>query len=261
MTILRSVLALYFSLLVSSLGSNAVAEDYIWLTWEHEAKNADLCETQSLCDPVRSYTTEIFALPDLPEAERLMGQTAKNAVELRQSMPPRDAPQICAHVDAATVLGFDPELWEMSDKMQALVGLKGVFIDVSKMKSPVNYGGPFGEEVQAEIVQRFADSGLKLLTEEEMEITPGKPEMNVYFSHTNPDTGCQFKFFAGLSQTMLLTRNHTVKLKAGSWGMVGGWVEDDESIDEMRSIMIVIDAFLSDWREANGIQLVAASEP
>ena len=190
-----------------------------------------------------------------------MGAAAKQASLLSELEAPRDPPAMCHHVDAATVLGFDPELWEMSDKLLALVGLEGVHIDVSGMKNPFNYGGTFGDDVQTAISKRFNEAGLKLLTEEEMELTPGKPEMNVYFSHSNPETGCQFKFFAGLSQTMLLTRNHTVKLKAGSWGMVGGWVEDDSSIDEFRSIMIVIDAFLSDWREANGVRMTAVSDP
>lgn len=238
------------------------SDNWVWMTWENEDVNERLCQEKALCTPITSYVTELHSVPELEEAERMMGAAAKAATLIKQLETPRNPPAMCQHVDAASVLGFDPEIWEMSEKALALVGLDGVHIDATKIKDPYNHQGlPFGERVQGAIAKKFREHGLKLLSAEEMEETPGKPEMNIYFSHANPKTGCQFKFFAGLSQTMLLTRNHTVKLKAGSWGMVGGWDEDDASIDEFKSIMIVIDAFLAAWREANDMQLVAVSDP
>ena len=231
------------------------------MTWENESVNPDLCEDHGVCDPIKSFITELHAVPELDEAERLMGAKAKDALVLESIAGPRQAPRMCEHVEAATVLGFDPELWALSERSRALVGLEGVHIDLTGIRSPLNYGDGFGEDLQTAVQKRFDAAGLKILSVEEMDVTPGKPEMNVYFSHTNHATGCRFRLFAGLSQTMLLTRDHTIKLKSGTWGMVGGWVADDPSIDEFRSIMIVIEAFIKDWRDANQLGAAAQLEP
>ncbi|MEO0343940.1 MAG: hypothetical protein AAF198_10945 [Pseudomonadota bacterium] len=241
-----------FTLVLTGIGSQSGhTENYVWTTWENESVHIELCEEKGVCDPIRSFVTELHSMPELHEAERLMGQRAKDALMIEAQIAPRSAPRICEAVEAATVLGFNPELWEQSDKAKALVGLEGIYLNVENLKGPVAYGPNFGLDLQDAVNERFSYAGLKLLTMEEMEKAPGKPEMNVYFSNTDSNTGCRFRLFAGLSQTMLLTRNHTIKLKAGSWGMTGGWVADDPEIDEFRSIMIVIDTFLADWREAN----------
>jgi hypothetical protein len=84
-----------------------------------------------------------------------------------------------------------------------------------------------------------------------MEITPGKPQLNIYFSNTKPKTGCTYSVFVSFTQTMLLTRNHTVKLKVGTWGASGGHSAEFPNGNEMGAILRVIDKFLSDYKRAN----------
>ncbi|MEM0976446.1 MAG: hypothetical protein AAGJ34_02805 [Pseudomonadota bacterium] len=227
------------------------AENWIWAVWENESVDPLLCAERGFCDPISTYISVIQEKPTREEAKRIIGALTLHSntrANLKQTKPP---PPICKHVDAASVLGFDPELWEMSDRALALRGLEGVYLSVEKMRGPESYGDSFGTDLQAKIQERFDRVGLKVLTEDEMYAHPGQPEMNIYFSNTNPDTGCQFRLYAGVSQTVLLSRNHTVKIKAGTWGMTGGYVKEDPSVDEMRSILIVVDAFLAAWVDAN----------
>lgn len=84
-----------------------------------------------------------------------------------------------------------------------------------------------------------------------MEQTPGKPQLNIYFSNANAKTGCTYSLFASLSQTMLLTRNHTVKLKVGTWGSTGGPSADFPHGNEYDAVMRVVDKLLADYKRAN----------
>ena len=235
----------------------AFAENWVWAIWENRTVDRDLCERKFLCEPITSYVTVMMDQPSLEDAERLFGSLTLNANRRDDLDLERAPPEMCRHVDAAAILGFDPELWEMSDRALALRGLEGVYVKTQNVRGPEAYGPSFNDDLHQLVLERFRKVGLQLLTEEEMLQTPGQPEMNIYFANTDPETGCQFRFFAGLSQTMLLTRNHTIKLKAGSWGATGGWDEARPEIDEMASILIAIDAFIVDWVAANASPLQA----
>ena len=172
--------------------------------------------------------------------------------EMRGHSPDhQDAPNWCQQTDAQTILGFEAESWPESEKSRALEGLRGVYFDLNALRGPQSYIGDFGPNVHAEVARKFDISGIPVLDEEALESTPGKPILNIYFSNTNPDTGCWFSVFAALSQTMLLTRNHTVKIRAGSWGMSGGYSADDPNRGEFEAIMLVVDSFIADFQKAN----------
>ena len=168
-----------------------------------------------------------------------------------QTVERPDAPKICRHTEAGKILGFDPELWKLSDKLAALNDLKGVYFSVQAIKGPKGYVGVFGMNLQQSMEDRFRAAGLPVLSEEQMELTPGKPQLNVYFSNTKPKTGCTYSVFVSFTQTMLLTRNHTIKLKVGTWGASGGPSAEYPNTNELDAILRVIDKFLNDYRRAN----------
>lgn len=238
----------------------AVPPNRIWLTWESRYVDPQLCAEKSYCETVGHYQTRLVETPSETQARQMMG--ALDQLATRRGYPAEhpDSPQMCRNVEAARVLGFDPESWEISDKLEALRGLEGVYFDVTGLRAPPGYDGPFGPRMQADMEARFAAVGLRVLTEEERDVTPGKPHLNIFFSHTNPDTGCWFSVFSSLTQTALLTRNHTVKFKAGTWGFSGGYDPDNSDRSEYDAILIVVDKFLADYVEANSRPLPEATE-
>lgn len=223
----------------------------LWFTLENRVVDPELCAAKNVCRPVPRYETrlgEVSTLDGLAQTSDAL----KKLAQLRgyEEYHP-DTPKTCQNVEAAKVLGFDPELWPTSEKLDTLVGLQGVFFALEKLKAPAGYDGPFGEQVHAEVTRKFTNAGIHVLTEEERDLTPGKPHLNIFFSNTNPDTGCWFSVFSSLTQTALLTRNHTTKIKAGTWGFGGGYSADFPDRSEYDAIMIVIDKFIEDFQTAN----------
>ncbi len=235
----------------------------IWFTWEALRTNTELCQQKNTCRPVSTYITRMIEEADTRKAKEMTGAMDQLAKLRGYPTDHPDAPKVCQNVEAAKVLGFNPEMWPISEKLDTLVGLPGVHFSLGSLKAPANYEGPFGEQVHAEVVKKITAAGIRYLTEEEMEKTPGQPHLNIYFSNTNPDTGCWFSVFSSLSQTALLTRNHTVKFKAGTWGFGGGYSADHPDRSEYAAIMIVIDKFIADFQTANpnGVKRIALNSP
>ncbi len=223
----------------------------IWFTWEQRAVNKQLCAEKGHCDPISRYIVRLAEETDRAAAEQLTGSMDRIAEAQGRPADHPEAPNWCQQTDAQTILGFEAESWPESEKIRALEGLQGVYFDLNSLRSPTGFVGEFGASVQAEAVQKFKLAGIPVLTKEEVEQTPGKPKLAIYFSLTNPDTGCWFSVFASLTQTMLLTRNHTVKLRAGTWGTSGGYSPDFPDRPEYDAIMLVVDKFIDDFKKAN----------
>ena len=240
-------------LIISPSTANAQNKNsnYTWMVWEQRHIDPALCQAKNLCAPQRKFITRLIERPTEQKAREMLGAIDQLAKLRGQAVEHPDTPQICQNTEAGKILGFDPELWDLSDRLAALTDLQGVYFSVENLKSPADYIGSFGKGLQLEMKHRFQQAGLPVLTEDQMENTPGKPHLNIYFSNTNQDTGCTYSVFASLTQTMLLTRNHTTKLKVGTWGMSGGHSADHPKGNEYDAIMRVVDKFLDDYKRAN----------
>ena len=241
-------------ILFSPIYAQAQSENFTWMVWEQRSIDRNLCETQNLCTPQRKYITRLVEQPTDKKAREMLGAIDQLAELRGQPVEHPETPHMCRQTEAGKILGFDPELWGMSDKLAALKGLDGVYFSVKTMKGPKSYKGQFGLDIQSEMETRFAAAGLPVVSEDQMEHTPGNPHLNIYFSNTNPDTNCTYSVFASLTQTMLLTRNHTTKLKVGTWGGAGGPSKDHPNGTEYDAVMRVVDRFLEDYKRANIIQ-------
>lgn len=250
---LYSIVGTVFLLMALPLTAAAQsnARNFTWMTWEQRAVDANLCRTKGVCTAHRKYITRLVEEPSTQKARKLVGAIDQLAKLRGQPVEHPETPQMCRQTEVGKILGFNPEHWDMSDKSSALRGLQGVYFSVQSIKGPKNYNGAFGPELQERMANRFRSARLPILTEEQMEISPGKPQLNIYFSNTKPETGCTYSVFVSFTQTMLLTRNHTVKLKVGTWGASGGHSADFPNGNEMDAILRVIDKFLSDYKRAD----------
>jgi len=240
-----------FWLITQPATAQSGAKNFTWMTWEQRAVDANLCRTKGVCTPQSNFITRLVEEPTEQKARELIGAIDQLARLRGQPVEHPKTPQMCRQTDAGKILGFNPELWDMSDKSAALKGLQGVYCSVQSIKGPTGYNGVFGLDLQQRMKHRFRSAHLPVLTEEQMERTPGKPQLNIYFSNTKPKTGCTYSVFVSFTQTMLLTRNHTVKLKVGTWGASGGPSAEFPNGNELDAILRVIDTFLNDYKRAN----------
>jgi hypothetical protein len=226
-------------------------ENFTWMVWERRALDPVLCRSKGVCTPQRTFITRLLEQPSDQSMLNMIG--AVDQIARMRGLPVEnpEAPKMCRQTEAAKILGFNPETWPLSDKLAALKGLQGVYFSVQSLKGPKGYNGKFGANLQKQMEMRFRVARLPVLTEDQMERTPGKPQLNIYFSNSKPKTGCTYSVFVSFTQTMLLTRNHTVKLKVGTWGASGGPSADFPSGTEMDAILRVIDKFLGDYKRAN----------
>jgi len=252
MRILSSLLC--SGLISFALPNTAVAQEpkhRVWFSIEKHAVDPTLCQQKNVCFPVSNFDTHLAEEASQENVTKMANSLTELAKLRGYDSNELEPPKMCQHVEAAKVLGFDPEQWPESEKLDTLIGLKGVYVALQTLKAPPGYEGPFGEQIQSEVVRKFAAAGIRILTEEERDQTPGKPHLNLYFSHTNPNTGCWFSVFSSLTQTALLTRNHTTKFKTGTWGFSGGYSADDPERAEYDAILLVIDKFIADYTTAN----------
>jgi len=250
---LNMFLTFVFLLAVIPFIATAQSDDknFTWMVMEHRAVNQTLCRAKGLCKPQRHFITRLLEKPTQQKAREMLGAIDQLAKLRRQPVENPEAPHMCRQTEAGKILGFNPEIWPLSDKRAALKGLKGVYFSVQSLKGPKAYQGAFGIDLQKQMERRFHAVRLPILTEDQMDKTPGKPQLNIYFSNTKPKTGCTYSVFVSFAQTMLLTRNHTVKLKVGTWGASGGPSADYPKGTEMDAILRVIDKFLDDYKRAN----------
>ena len=242
---------------IIAVSSSAQTENRFWLLWEQIDTAAKDCAKNSRCPVRRNYTTRLLNTPANTDIHNTIGMLDRLALSRGQPVEHPEAPRICQNRDPEVLLGFDPERWEMSEKLEALKDLPGVYFSVTRLAAPDGYAGNFGQNLQAEFERRFRAAGIRILSEAEMNATPGKPQLNIYFSRANRVTGCRYSVFASLSQTMLLTRNINVKLKVGTWGLSEGPSADYPNHTEYDAILRVADAFISNYVEANSTNYVA----
>ncbi len=247
---MRFCLLAIFILVFSWAGVARAQENRFWIIWELIEPRLN-CGADDPCEPLRRYTTRLLASPAGEELRNMIGLLDQLALEQGLPVEHPDAPRICQAHDPEVLIGFDPEKRELSDRLAALKDLPGVYFNLDSLNAPPGYGGNFGENLQAEFETRFRAAGIRLLTEEQMIEAPGQPQLNVYFSNANLDTGCNYSVFASLSQTMLLTRNINVKLKVGTWGMSEGPSSDFPDQTEYDAILRIADAFATTYIEAN----------
>lgn len=252
----RAIVVAVLAIVAVSLPREIVAQealarnDRLWIMWEHVA-DAPKCDNRDECQPTRFYTTRLLGQPNAERLQRTFGMLDRLA--LIRGLPPEhpESPRICQHLDPEVLAGFQPEKMAMSQKIEALHGLEGVAIDLRSLQAPVGYNGDFGGYLQAEVDRRFRQAGIKILSEDERMLTPGRPKLNVYFSNTDPVSGCHYSVFASLSQTVLLTRNLQTKLEAGTWASSDGPSDDFPNGTESDAILRVLGRFIDDFHKAN----------
>ncbi len=231
-------------------GSENISERY-WISRETLSTGVDNCR-DGKCPQEKQYTTRLFAPESKTQLRRLMSlldfQAAANGMPVEHP----ERPEFCAQQmpDPNTVI-WNPEWMKTSHKLEALRGLEAIHVDVSGLKAPTGFNGPFGTALQKEVEAKFAAAGIPIVSKEEIERVPGQPKLQVFFSATNPDSGCWWSVFATMTQTALLTRDISVKISAGTWAHMRGFDPDDLELTEYGAISGVFDAFVDDYKEAN----------
>jgi len=241
-----------FALMVGvPVGAETDQEDRFWILWEKYHLVGPHCPTGKECKKIRHFSSRLFEPSNHADIFRLFGMLDGSALAKGQDVQHAEAPRICQHQDPEVLLGFDPEAMPLSDRIDALKGLEGIYFDVSRLKAPANFSGDFGSDLQQAFIEKFNQAGIRILEEDDISHTKGQPKLAVYFSKANANTGCTYSVFASLSQTALLTRDLTTKLRVGVWSHSARATAEFPDLNEYDAILSVADALVRDFQIAN----------
>ncbi len=160
----------------------------------------------------------------------------------------------------------------------SLAGMEGIYVVLDYVFGSSEKNGITlkHDDLEEQVRQRLERVGLRMLTKEEMELTPGQPEMAVYPAYSGGSIGatenplvtassaangtsadacdfscCRNSIWVSVSQSASLLRRPDSQYKLGTWGN-----GDDSNWCENRgewmydAVLGVIDSFVADYEKA-----------
>jgi hypothetical protein len=113
---------------------------------------------------------------------------------------------------------------------KSLKGLTGVWVEVTPLDPDVERGGLSKDQIQTDVGLRLRMAGLKVLTREQMLVTPGMPslevELGTFKGNQSPIQEIySYSLNVSLDQIVNLTRDPQVSVDASTWwtAKVGLW--------------------------------------
>lgn len=249
-TFLLPVMGMMLAVPAHSL-DNGDEFDRYWISREHVSTGLDNCR-DGQCPRFSEFTTRNIDTNDADMLRRIMALLDFQSTARGLPLEHPETPQFCARqIPPTDQVIWNPEWMQMSHKLEALRGLEVLHVDVSGLSGPDGYEGDFGGNLQSVLEQKFGAAGIKIVSKEDLVLVPSQPKLSVFFSTTDPDTGCWLSVFATMTQTAVLTRNIDVKLNVGSWAFMRGYDGDNPDASEYDAIVDVFDGFVKDYTEAN----------
>lgn len=132
----------------------------------------------------------------------------------------------------------------------SLRGLSGVLLITNYMAEPPALKGRLRNEVRKVAEQRFKDAGIRLLSAEEVQQTPGQPRLELYLTIGDAEHACPSRVWLSLRQEVVLARDAAVHLVTGTWGD-GGVVPLGPSEPELAAFTHYLDRFIDAYGQAN----------
>jgi hypothetical protein len=146
---------------------------------------------------------------------------------------------------------------ELAEKETTLRGLNGVFVDFRAVRGPRTFTGDFGTTVHDYVVAAFQQSGIPLLTKDQIDQIPGRPTLSLRYS--DEIGGCRpWSISLGLKQTTVLSRDTAILLEATTWSASTRQSEDDIDYNALNALRDAVTLFIADYAKANSVTGVNA---
>lgn len=135
-----------------------------------------------------------------------------------------------------------------SEKVDLLKAHPGVFFDTSVLdKNAVTYD--FADYVQTQL----SAIGVNFLTEDELEVTPGRPRLTVRFSPQRESEGCiiPFSVYMSITEETVLVRDAELKVEATIWSSTTRQNLANRNYTQTSALRETVEKFTVDWKAAH----------
>ncbi|HEX2526663.1 MAG TPA: peptidoglycan-binding protein [Geminicoccus sp.] len=141
---------------------------------------------------------------------------------------------------------------KLQKPIDSLRGLQGVHVVTDFLMEPPALKGKLRREVEAALRSRFETAGIRLLSKDEVDEVPGRPQMEFYLTPGDAAKGCVFRVWMSLRQEVVLGRDTSIHLLTGTWGDGGVARPASAGSAELETFTYYIERFVADYRVANG---------
>ena len=132
--------------------------------------------------------------------------------------------------------------------LSLLANHPGVFFDSVALDKNEETAG-FGPYIR----EHLSAAGVRFLTEEELERTPGRPRLTVRLTPRSESEGCiiPFSVSMSISEEAVMVRNPSLKVSANAWSKVAKENLANKNYTPMSSLSQVVEQFVTDWISQN----------
>jgi len=234
-------------------GVDATDRSNLWIMWERVLGGAD-CAVNQDCAGKNQFLSHFIV--DIPSSD---------ALDFFQSLEPyatANGSANIAHKKSPICLGGlgsssldTPSVAEinalpLAEKIDTLRGLKGVYVDLRAVIGPAGYIGSFGQTAHQYLTVQFARAGIPILVKDDLLMAPGSPELSIRFSPQIQ--GCRpWSVSLSLKQTLLLSRDLTLKIRGSTWSSSFGQDQTDIDYTVDNAVRDVVKVFIADYLAAN----------
>jgi len=136
----------------------------------------------------------------------------------------------------------------VAEKLVPLIDHPGVLFDPTSLDGHEDTVG-FADKIRTALEQ----AGLRFLTKEEWENTPGRPVLSVRYSAIKESAGCIIPYSVSMSikEEVVLARNPNLKLTTNTWAGTGRQNLANTNFQPANALNDVLGNFVADYTKAN----------
>ncbi len=222
----------------------------IWIMWERVIDERGDCSGAG-CADIRDFQSHFLMNLPARDATSLFSSLAPMARRYGSANVRHDALPLCP----AAVGGDEP--LELSDKVDTLRGLDGIFVDLRGVRGPAGYQGQFGADAQAYLTDSFAMAGIAMKTRAEYENSQTVAALSLRYS---PDVaGCRpWSVILSLKQNATLLRDPAIMIEAVTWSASARQDENNIEYNAGQAAQDAIRLFVADYLKAQQSEALAA---
>ena len=202
------------------------------------------CQQPITC--VGSSEFAMRSILNLGHDERNILLSTINSIATIRGLPEEDAPPTAQMSLPALSEALHP--LPKAEKLMPLVDHPGVYFDSTRLDEDETTA-----DFSAQVRARLSAAGVRFLTEEEMEATPGRPTLVVSYAVRRESAGCIIPFGVSMSinEETAMVRNPAIKLAGRAWSKQQKENLANNNYTPIDALTEVLDAFVADWTEAN----------
>jgi len=245
---LRFLIPVLLSVLWPQMVSG-VEQNTIWVMWERV--NSPTLDCQGNACEARSEFRSHF-VSDLPssEAQALFNNWEPLARISGAANLTHERLPVCFEEPDPMLTQIDESGLEIAEKIDTLRGLEGIFADFRGARGPSWMRENFGEISDAFMRSALLNAGIPVLTREQLDVTPGRPQLTIRFS---PEVqGCRpWSVSLSVKQTMVLTRDTSLMIEGTTWAASQRQSEEDVDFGPEEAMQTALLAFIEAFQQAN----------